>query len=112
MRVPYFLTFALVTALATTIPLSSRPTFDGATNVTLVTGIVQGKNNSGLHSKTTMVEPCGLISAIGAVPIRREVRELHDSFPDTWNLYMLGLRELQMMNETNPTSFYQIMGGL
>ncbi|KAF2203556.1 Di-copper centre-containing protein [Delitschia confertaspora ATCC 74209] len=46
----------------------------------------------------------------GAVPIRREIRDLQQNYPDTWNLYLLGLQSFQMVDQKDPLSFYQIAG--
>lgn len=46
----------------------------------------------------------------GSVPLRREVRELQQTFPDQFNLYILGLQNLQGLDESQLTSYYQISG--
>ena len=46
----------------------------------------------------------------GHAPLRREVNVLKQNFPDQWNIYILGLRALQLADHTLPTSYYQIAG--
>ncbi|KAK0734565.1 common central domain of tyrosinase-domain-containing protein [Lasiosphaeria miniovina] len=46
----------------------------------------------------------------GSVPLRREIRELQQTFPDQFNLYILGLQGLQGLDESQLTSYYQIAG--
>ncbi|KAM7216111.1 Common central domain of tyrosinase domain containing protein [Rhypophila decipiens] len=46
----------------------------------------------------------------GAVPIRREFRDLQKNFPDQFNLFILGLNAFQAMNEKDMQSYYQISG--
>ncbi|KAF2750570.1 Di-copper centre-containing protein [Sporormia fimetaria CBS 119925] len=46
----------------------------------------------------------------GYVPTRREFRDLQVNFTDTWNLYLLGLRSFQLVNQTDPLSYYEIAG--
>jgi tyrosinase len=38
--------------------------------------------------------------------VRREVRDLKNNFPDQWNLYLLGLSNLQWAPQSDPFSFY------
>jgi hypothetical protein len=51
-----------------------------------------------------------LNSMKGKVPIRKEIRAMKNDDPDQFSLYILGLRAFQMVDETLPTSFYQIAG--
>ena len=44
------------------------------------------------------------------VPIRREVRDLKDNYPAEWNLYLLGLRALFNINQSDPISYVGISG--
>lgn len=48
--------------------------------------------------------------ATGAVPLRREIRDLQNNFPDQWNVYLLGLKDFQETDENDPLSYYQIAG--
>jgi tyrosinase len=48
--------------------------------------------------------------ADGLVPLRREIRELQSSFPDQFNLLILGLRAFMQQDEGALTSYYQICG--
>ncbi|KAF2257857.1 Di-copper centre-containing protein [Lojkania enalia] len=42
--------------------------------------------------------------------VRREIHDMKSNFPDQWNLYILGLRSFQMMDQDDFLSFYQIAG--
>ena len=42
----------------------------------------------------------------GNVPVRREIRDLKDNFPEQWNLYLLALSSLQWTQQTDPRSYY------
>ncbi|KAH6650426.1 common central domain of tyrosinase-domain-containing protein [Chaetomium tenue] len=46
----------------------------------------------------------------GAIPLRRELLELQHNFPDHYNLFILGLKNLQRQDENILTSYYQIAG--
>ncbi|KAK3309791.1 uncharacterized protein B0T15DRAFT_545814 [Chaetomium strumarium] len=46
----------------------------------------------------------------GAVPLRREIRDLQQNFPDQFNLLILGLKALESQDEGKLTSYYQIAG--
>ncbi|SLM36604.1 Uncharacterised domain, di-copper centre [Lasallia pustulata] len=46
----------------------------------------------------------------GPVPIRREIRDLEENFPDQWNLYLLGLDAFMHVDENEPLSYYQVAG--
>ncbi|KAH6854085.1 hypothetical protein B0I37DRAFT_421388 [Chaetomium sp. MPI-CAGE-AT-0009] len=46
----------------------------------------------------------------GAVPLRRELRELQRNSPEQYNLFILGLKNLQRQDENILTSYYQIAG--
>ncbi|KAM7200214.1 tyrosinase [Naviculisporaceae sp. PSN 640] len=46
----------------------------------------------------------------GAVPLRREIRDLQSNFPDQFNLFILGLQHFQDMDQQDPQSYYQIAG--
>jgi tyrosinase len=46
----------------------------------------------------------------GAVPIRWELRELQRSFPDQYNLLILGLKNLEAQDGNGLTSYYQMAG--
>lgn len=47
---------------------------------------------------------------LGPVPLRREIRSLQSDFPDQWNLYLLGLKDFQEVDEGDLQSYYQIAG--
>lgn len=47
---------------------------------------------------------------VGHVPVRREIRDLKNAFPDQWSLYLLGLRAFHDTDQTDPLSAYQICG--
>ncbi|KAF2808582.1 Di-copper centre-containing protein [Mytilinidion resinicola] len=49
-------------------------------------------------------------TASGAVPIRRDIRDLHDNHADLFNLYILGLRDFYAADENDDLSFYKIAG--
>lgn len=44
------------------------------------------------------------------MPLRRELRELQRSFPDQYNLLILGLKNLEGQDGNTLTSYYQIAG--
>lgn len=44
------------------------------------------------------------------LPLRREIHDLKDNFPEQWNLYLLGLRSFQTNDQSSPVSYYQIAG--
>jgi tyrosinase len=47
----------------------------------------------------------------GSVPLRRELRDLQQNFPDQFNLYLLGLQAFHTtLPETNDLSYYGIAG--
>jgi tyrosinase len=46
----------------------------------------------------------------GALPIRREIRDLEKNYPLEWNLLLLGLNSFQDISEDDQLSFYQISG--
>ncbi|KAF2278156.1 Di-copper centre-containing protein [Westerdykella ornata] len=69
---------------------------DGNADVILITGVT---SRTGQGRKQT-----------GHVPIRREIQDLKDNSPDQWNLYLLGLRAFQAVDESNPVSYYEIAG--
>lgn len=46
----------------------------------------------------------------GSVPLRLEVRDLQQNYPDQWNLYLLGLEAFYKLDETTDLSFYGIAG--
>lgn len=49
-------------------------------------------------------------AANGAVPLRREVRDLQKNFPDQWNLFLLGLVNFQQVDADDLLSYYQLAG--
>ncbi|KAF2194899.1 Di-copper centre-containing protein [Zopfia rhizophila CBS 207.26] len=46
----------------------------------------------------------------GSVPLRREIRDLQANYRDQWNLYLLGLADLQKKPPTDLLSYYQLAG--
>ncbi|KAF2749527.1 Di-copper centre-containing protein [Sporormia fimetaria CBS 119925] len=46
----------------------------------------------------------------GSIPLRREIRDLQANYKDQWNLYLLGLTDLQQQPVTNLLSYYQVSG--
>jgi tyrosinase len=50
------------------------------------------------------------LTATGSVPLRLEVRDLQQNYPDQWNLYLLGLEAFYKLDETSDLSFYGIAG--
>ncbi len=50
------------------------------------------------------------VARTGAVPLRRELRDLQRNFPDQYNLLILGLKNLEGQTETGLTSYYQLAG--
>ncbi|KAK4116618.1 Monophenol monooxygenase [Canariomyces notabilis] len=46
----------------------------------------------------------------GSVPVRRELRDLERNYPDQFNLYILGLKNLEGQDQSRLTSYYQIAG--
>lgn len=46
----------------------------------------------------------------GSVPLRLEVRDLQQNYPDQWNLYLLGLQAFYQLDETSDLSYYGIAG--
>ncbi|KAF2133032.1 tyrosinase [Dothidotthia symphoricarpi CBS 119687] len=52
----------------------------------------------------------GTNTSAGNVPVRRDIRDLKDNFPDQWNLYLRGLDSLQRANQNDSLSFYRIAG--
>ncbi|EGZ76806.1 tyrosinase precursor [Neurospora tetrasperma FGSC 2509] len=49
-------------------------------------------------------------SSNGAVPLRRELRNLQQNYPEQFNLYLLGLRDFQGLDEAKLDSYYQVAG--
>ena len=41
---------------------------------------------------------------------RLEIRDLEKNHPDQWNIYLLGLRRFQMVDQSDKLSYYQISG--
>jgi len=48
--------------------------------------------------------------ADGAVPLRRELRDLQRNFPDLFNLFILGLKNLEGQDDKLLTSYAQVAG--
>ncbi|KAF1911531.1 hypothetical protein BDU57DRAFT_461208 [Ampelomyces quisqualis] len=46
----------------------------------------------------------------GNVPVRREVRDLKENYPDQWNLYLLGLAALEWSDQNDSLSYYSLAG--
>jgi hypothetical protein len=51
-----------------------------------------------------------LLTSKGSVPLRLEVRDLQQNYPDQWNLYLLGLQAFYKLDETSDLSYYGIAG--
>jgi tyrosinase len=51
-----------------------------------------------------------MLTALGALPLRREIRDLEANFPDQFNLFVLAMRQLQKKSKDDPLSYYQIAG--
>jgi hypothetical protein len=66
----------------------------------------------GLGQRLTAIHDENLTTLIdlGPIPVRREIRSLQKDFPDQWNLYLLGLKDFQEVDENDPLSYYQIAG--
>jgi tyrosinase len=47
---------------------------------------------------------------IGQVLPRYEIRTLQNNYPDQFNVYLLGLQQLQSVDQSNYLSWYQISG--
>ncbi|KAH7379109.1 hypothetical protein DE146DRAFT_761311 [Phaeosphaeria sp. MPI-PUGE-AT-0046c] len=60
----------------------------------------------------------GVVSGIewrdnqSSVPVRREVRDLRDNYPEQWNLYLLALTDLQWADQSDPLSYYSLASKL
>ncbi|KAK4167136.1 hypothetical protein QBC43DRAFT_8498 [Cladorrhinum sp. PSN259] len=46
----------------------------------------------------------------GSVPVRHELRDLQQNYPDLFNLLILGLKNFQAIDENALTSYYQVAG--
>jgi hypothetical protein len=46
----------------------------------------------------------------GSVPLRREIRDLQQNYPQQWDRFCLSLLALQNVNESDQLSYYQIAG--
>lgn len=51
-----------------------------------------------------------VLTAKGSLPLRLEVRDLQQNYPDQWNLYLLGLQAFHQLDETSDLSYYGIAG--
>ncbi|KAK0624826.1 hypothetical protein B0T17DRAFT_531175 [Bombardia bombarda] len=66
---------------------------------------------AGVHTTSTSDTIHGRMGdRLGIRPLRREVRDLQRNFPDQFDLYILGLQNLQGLNEAQLTSYYQLAG--
>ena len=50
------------------------------------------------------------LTCAGSVPLRLELRDLEQSQPDQWNLYLLALDAFQKLDGTSDLSYYGIAG--
>ena len=50
------------------------------------------------------------LTTTGDVPLRREVHDLRDNYPDQWNLYILALEAMQMTDPEDESSYYAVAG--
>lgn len=53
-----------------------------------------------------------ILTSQGSVPLRLEVRDLQNNYPDQWNLYLLGLQAFYQLDETSDLSYYGIAGNI
>ena len=60
------------------------------------------------RQRPSTIPVTGVPSTSGIHP-RLEIRQLQQN-SDQWNLYLLGLRKLQAVNQSDPLSYYQIAG--
>ncbi len=51
-----------------------------------------------------------VLTVVGSVPIRRELRDLQANYPDVWNVFILGMKAYQAADEQQLTSYYQVAG--
>ena len=51
-----------------------------------------------------------VIGIPGPVVERKPIAVLQNSYPDVFNMYILGLESLQARNEATDTSYYQVSG--
>jgi tyrosinase len=74
----------------------------------LVTGIDWRDENG--ESAPTIAGDQWSDNEVGDVPLRREIRDLKDNHPDQWNLYILALSAMQMVDQGDDSSFYAVAG--
>lgn len=63
-----------------------------------------------LDERATTIAVTGVTG--NGVQTRMELREMNSKQPDMYNLYMLGLRQMMNVAQSNPLSYYQIAGTL
>jgi tyrosinase len=44
------------------------------------------------------------------VPVRHEIRDLQQNYPEQWDLFCLGLLAFQNMDESDQLSYYEVSG--
>jgi hypothetical protein len=74
----------------------------------LVTGIDWRDENG--ESARTNAGDWWSDNEVGDVPLRREIRDLKDNHPDQWNLYILALSAMQMVEQEDDSSYYAVAG--
>jgi hypothetical protein len=72
-------------------------------NPSVVTGITWGDGSGMQHSAHAMGST---LTISGRGGVRREIRDLHDNYPEQWSLYLLGLAALQWSKQSDPLSYY------
>lgn len=60
-----------------------------------------GKQNDSVYG-------CWIDTPLGNVPVRREIRDLQNNYPDQWSLYLQGLEALHWSDQNDPLSLYGI----
>jgi tyrosinase len=97
-------TFASIITCIPTKPSPKRQSGNG-----IVTGINSEDENgdSILHFQDRQ-----LTGEAGNSFLRREVRDMKANYPDQWNLYLLALDQLHIVNQEDPFSYYGLAGKL
>jgi tyrosinase len=95
-------------SLITRLPTASLKERQSSQN-DLVTGI-EWRDENGEPARSEGSEISGLTTEVGDVPLRREVRDLKDNYPDQWNLYILALEAMQMTDPQDESSYYAVAG--
>jgi tyrosinase len=88
----------------------AAPRQAGDTGVVLTTGLSSGIVEGKRLGPSLEVVKAPANHMVGHVPIRREIRDLKENFPEQFNLFILGLRSFQLSDQSDPESFYEIAG--